>query len=340
MTTPRATAYHREVKTLLCCALIACGSTSQETTVSQPATRSATSAAPAPTPDETAAHEREQRAEIVEAHRKIEDQQQDALGASCDAPAPTHDHERCLPSCYPTEAPDPRAGRKLAGSVVIEHLICERPGGGPLQMDELAPKLKAAVFRKRLPAPHKAGSWQAAIETALHDQLPRGDVIVVAGAFRGVKHPLTHESLRCVTVAHYARSPKHPIDGCGGLGDVTCEATGNPAARAIDVVHYRLEEARRLQTGGKTADCQQAALEAVAVARGLPRWRQYAKLNVGHWTDNLSYRTRFDGTLGEDELFAATATLGSAAEGIYTACGGPSGAPTTAEQEQSFHTCW
>jgi hypothetical protein len=141
-------------------------------------------------------------------------------------------------------------------------------------------------------------------------------------------------------IAHYARSVKHPIDACGGLGEVTCEAAGNPAARAINVIHYRLEEARQLQAAGKTAGCQQAALEAVAVARGLPRWRQYAKLNVGHWTDNLSYRTRFDGTIGEDELFEAAASSGKQAEMIYTDCGGASGAATTPEQEQSFHTCW
>ena len=90
----------------------------------------------------------------------------------------------------------------------------------------------------------------------------------------------------------------------------------------------------------KPAECQQAALEAIAVARGLPRWRQYAKLNVEHWTDHAAYRTRFDGTLDEDTLFAQAATLGAEAETVYTACGGAADAPTTPVQEQSFHTCW
>jgi hypothetical protein len=61
---------------------------------------------------------------------------------------------------------------------------------------------------------------------------------------------------------------------------------------------------------------------------------------VQRWADHPAYRTRFDGTLDEDALFAAAANLGSEAEAVHTACGGPPGAPTTAQQEQSFHTCW
>jgi hypothetical protein len=105
------------------------------------------------------------------------------------------------------------------------------------------------------------------------------------------------------------------------------------------VVHYRLAEAKRLQAVGKTEQCQQAALEAVAVARGLPRWRQYKKLNVDEWNDKLLYKTRFDGVIDEDALFAIVTTLGSEAEAIYTACGGAAPA-TTVDQEQSFHMCW
>ena len=116
--------------------------------------------------------------------------------------------------------------------------------------------------------------------------------------------------------------------------------TGNPVARAINVVHYRLAEARRLQAAGKATECQQAALEAVAVARGLPRWRQYVKLNINKWVAVARYRTRFDGILDEDTLFTTTANLGAEAEQVHAACGGPTGAPTTPAHEQSFHTCW
>jgi len=275
--------------------------------------------------------------ELVAEHRKIEDQQQSALAATCEDK--TQKHERCLPSCYPTEPADARAGKKLAGRVEITHLVCERDGKYVL-VDEAA-KLAIRRVRGRAPHAHKKASWQAAIEHALAEtpKLPRGDAIVVTGKWRQLAHPLTKERMKCVQVSQLT-ALHHPLDGCGSDGSLACEAIGDAAARGINVVHYRLAEARQLQAIGSVDDCQQAALEAIAVARGLPRWRQYAKLNVGKWTHRAAFRTRFDGTLDEDTLFATAAELGKQAEVVYNACGGATGAPTTVEQEQSFHTCW
>jgi hypothetical protein len=163
------------------------------------------------------------------------------------------------------------------------------------------------------------------------------DPIAITGTWRPQVNPLTKERLRCVSASRFVKRVANPLGACGGLG--TCEASGSASARAINVVHYRLAEAQRLQAAGKQDDCQQAALEAVAVARGLPRWRQYMSLNAGKWKEGQAYRTRFDGVLDEETLFARTAALGTEAEAVYKACGG--GAPATAvEQEQSFHTCW
>jgi hypothetical protein len=106
----------------------------------------------------------------------------------------------------------------------------------------------------------------------------------------------------------------------------------------INVVHYRLFEARRFQAEHKDGECQQAAHEAMAVARGLPRWRQYVTLNTGQWKAAKRYRTRYDGILDEDTLFTMAIMLGKEAEQIYAACGGTK--KTTAADEQSFHTCW
>lgn len=297
---------------------------------------------PPQTIDQAAKHD-----EIVAAHRKIEEAQQDALGATCDVAKPQDAHERCLPSCYATEPADPQAGKKLGGRVEIIHLACKQaadPDAGPwLIADEVdRAKLTVRAVRGRLPHGHKKGTWQQIVESALTDtqHVARGDVIVLSGAWRDLTHPVTKERLRCVTYSHYAKSLRHPIDACGTDGALACEAIGNAAARGINVVHYRLAEARLLRAAGKSSECQEAALEAVAVARGMPRWRQYAKLNVARWTEHPGYRTRFDGTLDEDTLFANAATLGGEAEATYTACGGPAGAPTTATQEQSFHTCW
>lgn len=285
-----------------------------------------------PPPKRVAVTEQVKHDEIVAAHRKIEVEQQDALGQTCDAKVATNDHPRCLPGCYATEPVDPRAGKKQSGAVEVRHTVCERDGAY-IYADEVEP-VPLRKAKGRFPTAHKKGTWQEPIETALKIQK-----LVVTSNWRDVTHPLTHEKLRCVTASQFTRSLRHPLDACGGDGAVACEASGNAAARGINVVHFRLAEAKTLQAANKQDDCQKAAIEALAVARGMPRWRQYAKLNVGKWVDHAGYRTRFDGILDEDTLFATTATLGSEAEQVYAACGGSAPA-TKASDEQSFHTCW
>jgi hypothetical protein len=216
--------------------------------------------------------------------------------------------------------------------------VCEA-GDRTFVVDELDASLAAEPNRGRA-KPHKKGSWQAELETKLRDeQFAKGSVVIVTGAWKTRTHPLTKAKLKCVEVSQVVTAQK-PLDACGTLGEAACEAAGNGAARAINVVHYRLAEAKTLQAAGKTDECQQAALEAVAVARGLPRWRQYMKLNENEWDARGRYRTRFDGVVDEDTLFSLVQTMGADAESVYIACGGPSNAPTKTEQEQSFHTCW
>ena len=43
---------------------------------------------------------------------------------------------------------------------------------------------------------------------------------------------------------------------------------------------------------------------------------------------------------GRASLFTLVQGMGSEAESVYAACGGQPNAPTTVEQEHSFHTCW
>ncbi len=316
----------------LCSLLVACGGSSSSPPPARPA--AAVPADPSEA-DLQAQHDREEHAkrdEIVAAHRKIEEQQQDALAASCDDPQHHDAHARCQPSCYAPAAPDPRAGKKLHGPVEIQHEVCQLAPDAPyVILDDVDPKLAVRPLRGRPPRAHKKGTWQADVEKAVP--------VVVTGTWRELTHPVTKERVRCVTAARVASLGK-PLDACGGTGDVACEASGNAAAHGLDVVHFRLVEARQLQAAGKAQQCQQAALEAIAVARGMPRWRQYAKLNVEHWGKQTSFRTRFDGVLDEDTLFATATRLGGEAETVYAACGGAGSAVTTAEQEQSFHTCW
>lgn len=271
--------------------------------------------------------ERAHREEVTTAHRKLESEQQDALGATCEDKS--KGQPRCLPSCYTTEPADPRAGKKMPGPIAVEHLVCE-DSDKYLFADELEPKLAIKPVRGRM---RKAKKPSSPLEQAIAP-------MVVTGAWRSIEHPLLKRKLRCVTVTQYMHRLAKPLDACAGDGSTGCEAIGDAAARGINVVHYRLVEARRLQSAGKLAECQQAAHEAVAVARGMPRWRQYAKLNVDQWTERAIYRTRFDGQLDEDALFERAISLGSEAEQVFVACGGATSAPTSVEDEQSFHMCW
>jgi hypothetical protein len=274
------------------------------------------------------------------------DEQATALAATCEQPALAA-AKRCLPSCYPPEAADVRAGKRIKRAAVISHLVCTRGSdeAGPfLIADELGgAALEVHAQRGRSPKPHARATWQATVEaavrTALTPEIARGDVVRVTGRWKPRTHPATQERLRCVTVAHHARSVRRAFDACGSQGAIACEAAGNAAALGLNVVHYRLAEARQLQASGKDAECRQAALEAIAVARGMPRWRQYMSLNTDQWKAVPRYRTRFDGVLDEDTLFATAIELGVEAQAVHAACGGEGNPTSTAAQEQSFHTC-
>jgi hypothetical protein len=323
--------------------VVACGSKAAPPPVTSSTTNAITGPSAADQEREREAREEQKkREEITASHRVAELEQQNAMAATCSEPKPWTKHERCLPSCYPTEEAAANADTKLSGPTEMEHIVCRRDGQVPFAVvDALDAKLAIKQVRGRFPKPHRKGSAEATLATWFVDsvKLAKHDVVVVKGAWRNHKHPLTRESLSCVRVAHYAKALRGKVGECGAGPGITCEAAGNGAARAINVVHFRLAEAKRLQAASKAEQCQQAALEAVAVARGLPRWRQYKKLNVDEWNDKLLYKTRFDGLLDEDTLFATVTALGAEAETLYAACGGAT--PTTnVDQEQSFHMCW
>jgi hypothetical protein len=293
------------------------------------------------TEGQIAERERLRKEELSAAHRERLDEQSTALAAGCDKGQPAK--PRCLPSCYAPEGADSREGKQLTGPVEIMHTVCARGDDGPFFIaDELAAKLEVRKLRGRFPAPNKKGTWQFDVAAAVTSALepPRGDVVRVTGTWNPVTHPVTKERWRCVPVSHYTKSARRAFDACGSQGAVACEAKGDSSAHGINVVHYRLLEARRLQSDGKTSECQQAALEAIAVARGMPRWRQYMSLNTDQWKPAKRFRTRFDGLLDEEGLFARAIELGTEAEAVYAACGGASRPKTEVSQEQSFHMCW
>jgi hypothetical protein len=291
-----------------------------------------------------AVRETAQKSELAAAHRVLEDEQAVALAATCEPAAAQIAKPRCEPSCYRSEPADPRAGKKH-GRAEIVHLVCRSDAENEALVfaDEIGGSAIAIrPGRGRVPKAANKATWQAEVESAVIVALQpeRRDAIRVTSTWKAVTHPLTKERLRCVTVSHHVMSMRRKIDACGARGGVACEANGNAAAHGINVVHYRLAEARQLLADNKTTECQQAALEAIAVARGLPRWRQYVAIQMNQWKAFPRYRTRFDGILDEDTLFATAATLGVAAQEVYVQCGGAANPPTSAAQEQSFHTCW
>lgn len=301
--------------------------------------------APEDTGVTTAAQERARRDRLAARHRELLDEQATALAGTCAKPAAHAQAQRCTPTCYVPATVDPRAGKKPSGAVAIAHLVCTRgrEGEGPfLLVDELG-TLDVSTARGKVPKAGKKGTWQAEVEaaatTALGPEVAKGDVVRVAGAWTPVAHPVTKERLHCVQVEHRAKALRRPLDVCGGQGAIACEAGGNAAAHGLDVVHYRLAEARQHAAAGRETECQQAALEAIAVARGMPRWRQYVTLNTDQWKPSARYRTRFDGIVDEDTLFATAIALGADAEKVYAGCGGPASPKTTVGDEQSFHTC-
>lgn len=325
-----------------CASLAACGSSSAPAKAPPPEVAVAD---PAAARGERERVERERRTKLAAAHRELEAEQQSAMAATCDKPVGTQ--QRCEPSCYRGEAPDPRAGKKLPRAEVV-HLACRTaaaPESGPITFaDEVGgAKITVRAVRGRPPKPHRKGSWEAEIEaavgSALGPEVARGDVVRVTGAWKLMTHPVTKDKLRCVAVSHFT-AIRRPLDACGARGGMACEAMGNAAVHGINVVHYRLAEARALHAMGKDAECQRAALEAVAVARGMPRWRQYVSLNANQWKAYPRYRTRFDGILDEETLFTTAGVLGSEAQGVYADCGGGATPKTLVAQEQSFHTCW
>ncbi|MEO7094362.1 MAG: hypothetical protein ABI175_13990 [Polyangiales bacterium] len=327
---------------LACAALAACGSSAPAPVAPPPKVSMVN---PEVARAESKRAERERRDKLAAAHRELEAEQQGALAATCDKPPGTQ--ERCEPSCYRGEGPDPRVAKKVARAEIV-HLVCrtaDAPETGPIVFaDEIGgAKIAVRVARGRVPKAHKKGSWQAEIATAaiaaLLPEVARGDAVRVTGAWKLMAHPVTKDKLRCVTVSHFT-SIRRPLDACGGRGGMACEAMGNAAVHGINVVHFRLAEARQLHATGKDAECQRAALEAVAVARGMPRWRQYVSLNANQWKSYPRYRTRFDGILDEETLFTTAGVLGSEAQGVYADCGGGPTPKTLVDQEQSFHTCW
>jgi hypothetical protein len=243
-------------------------------------------------------------------------------------------HPRCKPSCYHTEQPDPNAGKVQQGCGYMTKSVYEMATHGGWS----APKLSDGAVPRGLvackfPAVPSAGTWVELSSWARkHVDLAPGDVAFIPADASWESTSINDAPARSVDLYWYRKQMSvEATNQCGSSdNDVCCEASGNPPSRAINVVHSRLDEAKRLQAAGNAASCQQAAKEALAVSRGLQRWNQ------GYCA---KHKTLFDGTITADALKSQVAAMGREADRVFAACGGRDDR-TSRDDEDSFHAAW
>ena len=161
----------------------------------------------------------------------------------------------------------------------------------------------------------------------------KGDVAFIAASDDwGMADSSNGDKLRCLELQWYSKDDTVQMSKCGHPDDkVACEVTGSKTVRAINVIHYRIEEAKKLKASDKQA-CQQAALQAVAFSRGIPKFKKSLGSDSA---EGLTYKTRYDGVLTEVKAFARIKQLGTEALALYKSCGGGSGA-TKGDEEMAF----
>jgi hypothetical protein len=124
----------------------------------------------------------------------------------------------------------------------------------------------------------------------------------------------------CTPTCYPALAPD-PVGHCHSAEQVACEEGGSKAAYAINMIHFRIDEAKTAKNDGRADACAQAALVAMALATGLPKFREVRR-KEGKWVKNIVYKTRWDDELSEAELFAKAERSKSMARKLYKGCGG------------------
>lgn len=175
------------------------------------------------------------------------------------------------------------------------------------------------------------GKWASLSKQAVKWLEPaKGDVAFIPASEQWEKAESSDGSvLRCVDLHWYERESEVTMSKCGHPDEaVVCEASGSKSAKAINLAHFRVDEATKLKSSDKEG-CKEAALQAVAFSRGLPKF----KASLGsNWGGGLTYKTRYDGVLSEKAMFAKMKQLGDQATALYKSCGG--GAPKTTDADE------
>lgn len=121
---------------------------------------------------------------------------------------------------------------------------------------------------------------------------------------------------------------------CGKADDnLVCEASGSNTALALNIIHFRLDEARKAQKAGKKDVCRDASQVAAATSQGVTKYRTAQKVKK-EWSDGLVYQTRA-GTLPEAKAFEFVDKSLKEATKLFKACGGKE-LKTDEVQEREF----
>jgi hypothetical protein len=125
------------------------------------------------------------------------------------------------------------------------------------------------------------------------------------------------------------------VDCPGGAKPPACEGLGSKTAFGMNLLHVRLEAARKAQATSHPIRCYKLAYAAALTAAGLPGFREVMK-RQHQWSAGSTYLTRWDGTLTEDQLFGKVAQELEEAKKLYAACGGPTPFPGIPDPFQNY----
>jgi hypothetical protein len=237
---------------------------------------------------------------------------------------------QCKPSCYPNEHAVPRAGQELKRGCGFKYWSVQQKdlGGGRygrLEMRGIPAGDPEPVECKAMP-PTSGGKWAATSQEmrGLFKQY-QGDLkdlrFVVHQDWTAERDAQLNRQ-RWTQIRVYASNWAFNPNECGAYGNISCEAAGSKTARALNYVRYRLDEAKGFEKDNAEA-CRISSFEAVATARGLVKFRA-ARRAKNQWSAGVTYKTRYDGSLTEDELFKKVAAYEKEAEALHVKCGGVS----------------
>ena len=120
---------------------------------------------------------------------------------------------------------------------------------------------------------------------------------------------------------------------------IVCEASGSKSAKAINMMHWHMALARDALTRRKFEVCGEWASFVFGWNRGLLKFRETQK-SEKKWIDGFTYKTRWDGNLSEEALFAKAALFADEAKDLAYQCGRPEPKVTTAGSNWDLSFSW